>query len=563
MVTIKRPVYMAISLLIIISTGCTNKNIQMENKLKQFIANHDSVIVLLYKDVNIAYWNASISGKDSDYSISEELQKKYTLVFSNKEDFQTLKTFKESGEIKDSILNRQLIILYNSYIPYQVDTDKLNKIISLSTRIEKKYSNFRAEVNGKKYTDNEIEDILSTSTDNNELEIAWKAHKKIGPVVESYIRELVRLRNEVAHDLGFDNFHQMSLSVLEQDPVEIEKIFDELDSLTRSTFISLKYEIDDYLAKRCKIDSSKLQPWNYQNRFFQEAPKIYSVDLDKYYKDKNLETLTAAYYKGMGIAIDEVVAKSDLYEKAGKNQHAYCVDINKSGDVRVLCNIKPNYTWMETMLHEFGHAAYYKYIDPSLPFTLRDPAHIFTTEAIAMLFGRMSANPQWIQDMTGISSDEKNKIASDCFKMLRLKQLVFSRWTQVMYRFEKGMYENPDADLNSLWWQLVEKYQLIKKPEGRNEPDWASKIHIATAPCYYHNYMLGELLASQINHYIASKIYKTDDVNHISYCENKETGKFLKDKIFAPGTRYKWDVMIEKATGEKLTAKYYAEQFVK
>jgi peptidyl-dipeptidase A len=29
-----------------------------------------------------------------------------------------------------------------------------------------------------------------------------------------------------------------------------------------------------------------------------------------------------------------------------------------------------------------------------------------------------------------------------------------------------------------------------------------------------------------------------------------------------PGARYKWNDMIERATGEKLTAKYYAKQFV-
>jgi len=64
-----------------------------------------------------------------------------------------------------------------------------------------------------------------------------------------------------------------------------------------------------------------------------------------------------------------------------------------------------------------------------------------------MMSGRMSANPQLIQDMTGITDDEKNKKADDCFKTLQLKQLVYTRWTQVMQRFEKGMYENPDTDI--------------------------------------------------------------------------------------------------------------------
>ena len=90
--------------------------------------------------------------------------------------------------------------------------------------------------------------------------------------------------------------------------------------------------------------------------------------------------------------------------------------------------------------------------------------------------------------------------------MLRYRLLIFSRWCQVMLRFEKGMYENPDQDLNKLWWDLVEKYQMVKRPPDRNAPDYASKIHIVRAPVYYHNYMMGELFASQVHHAIAREV---------------------------------------------------------
>lgn len=103
---------------------------------------------------------------------------------------------------------------------------------------------------------------------------------------------------------------------------------------------------------------------------------------------------------------------------------------------------------------------------------------------------------------------------------------------------------------------------MIKRPQGRNQPDWASKIHIATSPCYYHNYLLGELLASQLNHYITATVLKSDNFRQ-SYFGNAEVGKYLTDNIFKPGAKWNWNEMIEKATGEKLTAKYYAEQFVK
>jgi len=543
-------------------SSCKSTKKDMEKDLRTFIAKYDSVVEPLQKESNLAYWTASISGKAEDWKKSENLSIKLAGIYSNKEDFAILKEIKESGAIKDTLLNRELVVIYNSYLGAQVDTAKLNAVIKLQTAVEQKFSNYRAEVAGKKITDNEVEDILKTSTNSIDLEKAWEGHKCIGPVVAGDIINLVKKRNEIAKELGFNNYHEMSLKLSEQDPAEISSLFDELDNLTRDAFIGLKGEIDDYLAKRDKVKKEDLMPWHYQNRYFQEAPAIYSVDLDKYYKGKNIEKLTTDYYNSIGLDVAGMMAKSDLYEKPGKNQHAYCIDIDNLGDVRVLCNIKPNASWMGTMLHEFGHANYDKYIDEKLPFCLRNPAHTFTTEAIAMFFGRMSSNAKFLVDMKLTNEADARKVAEEGFKVLRLEQLTFSRFTQVMYRFEKGMYENPDQDLNKLWWDLVEKYQMIKCPAGRNQPDWATKIHIASYPCYYHNYQLGELLASQLNHHIAANVLKSDDFRQ-SYFGKPEVGDYLKKNVFMPGARWTWNEMIEKATGEKLTPKYYSEQFVK
>jgi len=550
---------MSISLLV----GCTSKKEKMNNELINFIRIHDSVLIPLYKQVTLASWDAAISGKAEDFKKAEELNLKMMALYSNKESLKKLEEIKVSGLVSDSMLNRQLDVLYRSFLMAKADTGKLNTMVRMGTVIEQKYGNFRTEIKEKKLSDNDVEEVLRTSKDVKYQKEVWEAQKKIGRIVAEDVIKLVKLRNEVAKDLGFRNYHEMSLTLSDQDPKEVGKLFDELDSLTKGAFAQAKGEIDNYFVKYYNLKGKEeLMPWNYQNRFFQEAPKIYDLDLDKYYKDQNLENITSKFYAGIGLPIDDMLKKSDLFEKPGKNQHAFCTDIDNEGDVRVLCNIKPNPIWMNTMLHEFGHAVYDKNIDINLPFILRDPAHTFTTEAIAMMFGRFSSNPQWIRDMMGIPDEEKLKIADNCFKNLRLEQLVFSRWAQVMYRFEKEMYKNPDQDLNKLWWDLVEKYQLLKRPAGRNEPDWATKIHIATYPCYYHNYLLGELLASQLYYYIVGNILKSQDYKFQSFVGKPEVGAYLKEKVFMPGSRWYWNEMIEKATGEKLTAKYYAKQFV-
>lgn len=558
--------------LIILLSSCGNQDAKdalnqeevqkMEAEFSTFIKEVEGTLDGLYKNSSLAAWNAYNSGKDQDFAISEEADIALNNYLANKEVFEKLKEFKESGLIQDTDLNRMLLLSYNAFLGCQIDTAKLNAVTLLSSDISKRFQNFRAKVDGKVLTDNDIENILATSKDSKKLEKTWLAHKEIGNLVAEDLIELVKMRNEVAKEIGFKNYHEMSLTLSEQDPEAILKLFDELDNLTRDSFKQLMDEMNDVIAKQCNIKPEELMPWHYQNRYFQEAPKIYSVDLDKYYKGKDLVELTKNYYASIAMPVDDIIAKSDLFEKQGKSQHAFCFDIDRSGDVRVLCNVRPEEKWMNTMLHEFGHGVYFKYVDMQMPWSFRTPAHTFTTEAIAMLFGRFAANPTWIKDLLGVPEAEVEKISETCSKILRLQQLVFSRWSQVMYRFEKSLYENPDQDLNKLWWDLVEQYQMIKRPAGRNSPDWATKMHIATSPCYYHNYHLGELLASQLYYTIKDKVLGKPDQKEVSFYNEPKVGEFLIGTFFGPGAKYYWDDKIEKSTGEKLTPKYYAKQFV-
>ena len=544
-------------LAILLLGSCTSNQEKMDNRMNAFISGFEAKAIPLYRASALASWNANITGTDQDFAASEKASFDYAKIFTDSFAFAELKEIKESHAMKDSILLRELELLYNGYLGGQIDTALLSAQIKMETEISKKYANFRVTLNGKQVSDNEVEVILKNATDNNELKTAWEGSKLIGPVVAEDVIKLVKHRNTIARKIGFSNYHEMSLKLSGQDPADVTKIFDELDSLTRESFAGLKGEIDAFYAKRYKIKETELRPWHYQNRFFQEAPEIYPTNLDKYYSNQDPVKLASAFYDGIGLSVEAILSKSDLYEKPGKNQHAFCTDIDRAGDVRALLNIRPDSYWMNTILHELGHGVYSYYNDSTLPFTLRDAAHTFTTEAIAEFFGRLAKDPQWMMSMGIINKEESEKIAEDCHKAQRLQMLVFSRWAQVMYRFEKSMYENPDQDLNNLWWTVVEKYQLLSKPEGRNMPDWATKIHIALYPCYYHNYLLGELLASQLHYYIMDNITQNQSLSG-----NKEVGAYLKEKIFMPGAKYYWNDMIEKATGEKLTAKYYARQFV-
>src|SRR5439155_13223275 len=144
------------------------------------------------------------------------------------------------------------------------------------------------------------------------------------------------------------------------------------------------------------------------------------------------------------------------------------------------------------------------------------------------------------------------------FATLRAEMLIFLRWAITLVRFERELYRNSAQNLNRLWWQYVGRFQKFAPPPDRDQPDWASKNHLATSPVYYQNYVLGELMASQLLRHIYRNVVGKD-----SYVGNAAVGRYLVDNVFKAGARYDWNTMLKNATGEELNPEHFVGQFVK
>jgi peptidyl-dipeptidase A len=526
---------------------------------RAFILEHAHTVRPLERTASLAWWNANVSGRDEDFKAKEDAQNRLDAALSDHSRFDALKAIK-AAKLTDPSLARQVDVLYLLYLEKQVDPELLKQITAKANVIEKNFNGYRANVNGREITDSEVRKALKESRDSAHRKAVWEGSKGVGPLVEPDLKALVKLRNDAARKLGFPDYHKLQLHLNEQSQDQILNLFDELDLLTREPFRKLKLEVDGKLAEQSGVSITELRPWHYHDPFFQEAPAIFAADFDSVYAKADILKLCRDFYASIGLPIEDVIARSDLYEKPGKSPHAFCTDIDREGDVRVLANIVPNEYWMGTMLHELGHSVYSsKNIPPAVPYVLRSEAHILTTEGIAMLFERFSKDADWLQAM-GVHVPDPAAFDRVGTRMLRAKLLVFSRWAQVMFRFEKAMYDNPDQDLNTVWWDLVERYQLVRRPEGRQAPDYASKIHIVSAPAYYHNYLMGELFANQVLHAIARDVLNGVDPAKASFAGNKGVGDFLKTRIFAPGRSLDWNGLTKHATGQPLNARAFAAE---
>jgi peptidyl-dipeptidase A len=167
--------------------------------------------------------------------------------------------------------------------------------------------------------------------------------------------------------------------------------------------------------------------------------------------------------------------------------------------------------------------------------------------------GRLVRDPRWL-----VSVAERDRAAVDPLQdQLRVanatQSLLFARWALVMTHFERDLYSDPEADLDERWYELVERFQSIPRPprRARKRGQWASKIHLAVAPVYYHNYLLGELLASQLR--------TTAERECGDFVANPKVGAFLVDRVFRAGSLLRWDALVEEATGTSLSATDFSD----
>lgn len=525
-------------------------------KAAEWVAARAEEIRELERAANLAGWEAATTGSEEAVQHSAAARGAVRRLYSDAAAARTVREFLADPEVSDPLLRRQLVLLDQSYTANQLPPEVLEDLTRREAELEQIYYTFRADFEGSPVSNNVLLDVLRTERESDRRGAAWEASKQIGPAVAEPLRALVRARNDAAQSLGFSSYYSMSLALQEIEEDSLFRLLDDFHSGTDAPFAALRAEMDTALAERFGLETEELRPWHWEDFFSQEAPSLGTVDLDPHFLSVELVETARRYFASIGLPIEEVLARSDLYEREGKDQHAFCADIDREGDVRVLCNLRQNERWMGTLLHELGHAAYDRFLPASLPYLLRSAAHTMVTEAVAMYMGRLTRDPHWLASEAGVSLNEEER--ADVRKQLRTGLLVATRWMLVMAYFERALYRDPDRpDLDELWWALVEEMQHVRRPEVRTGFDWATKIHLSLAPVYYHNYLLGELLASQLGARIGAPATSAG-----SGAQNAGVGSYLRDELFAAGATLPWNELIVAATGEELSASYFIHDFV-
>lgn len=538
---------------ILLTLGLTPTSTKEYSSFESFLNSFVPQVANKSKQLNQAYWLLATTGSSDAADLVGTLSTDLSMLFNNPQTYKQLLKWEKQGSVTDPILKRQLQLLIYSFKEKAIPENLLKEIAHKEAALSFAHGNFRASLRGKTVSENDILEILKKEKDPSIRKEAWEASKEVGQFLAPQILELVKLRNQAAKSLGYDNYFAMQLDLQEVNEKDLFDLLDQVANRSDGSYKNTLQTIEEIQCKQFSVPDEELGPWAWSEPFGQEDP-LDREELDSLVANTDLIQATRQFYQKMGVQIEPILEKSDLWEKPGKNQHAFCINIDRNTDIRTLENLKPTLKWLETILHEFGHAIYEQGYDSKLPWLLKQPPHMITTEAMALMAGRRAYLASSLSKLPSYTSNQDPLILK-AQESLSRRQLIFSRWVLVMTYFERELYRNPDQDLNTLWWSLVTKYQKIRAPKNRSgKSDWAAKYHIGLAPVYYYSYLLGELFASCMEETLQT-------ITGSNSLETTAAGAFLQEKLFAPGNRMNWAQLIEHVTGKPLSSDAWIREF--
>ena len=75
---------------------------------------------------------------------------------------------------------------------------------------------------------------------------------------------------------------------------------------------------------------------------------------------------------------------------------------------------------------------------------------MLSIEAIGLMMGGLMHDKAWLTTVLCVQTAETERVARQAIEHERSDHLIFTRWSLVMPHFERALYSDPEADLNTL-----------------------------------------------------------------------------------------------------------------
>lgn len=467
-----------------------------EPELLAYLDAKEKVYEQYMVDLGLEYWK--YYAREGTYELVKPKQK-LADFFHDKIFTETIIVwFPKRNTLKDSVLSRRLEIWERLYKGSQINMDQ--EVMALQNRIEDSvtYHNVTGKQN-------------------------WNETDKL-------TIKLIKLRNEKARKLGYNNFADAVIDLSGLDTAWFKKAIAIIDLMTYAPYKKLR---DDYLAKN---NSSNLSIYGFYSFY---TKYITALDLNKVSSD-SMKYYMKRTFNDIGIDFDKLPIKAFLDKSLPPPMGGQGISVRIPDDFRIV--VIPELDFVSRM-HELGHGIHgmsiktdysvlkgYEWFLGGLSPTI--------SEGFAETMSGFVTSSQWLSKYMRIDPDsikKRQELAKKYFP-------AYVRYYMMTFMTEIELYKNPEQNYKDLSDRMQKKYLLVDSP---GPADQITSSFIVSYPVYMQNYLFADMIAWQIHKALKDKFGD-------NYVFDKRTGPYLIEKLYKDGEYFSMQKRLLNATGKTL-----------
>jgi peptidyl-dipeptidase A len=527
-------------ILMLLNNSCM-KNAEQDPKRVQVNSKNDLYVYLdslekNYEDacvkMGIANWNSY--SKESPYDLNSA-KAAFAGIFADTGARAIIEEWRrKSPALADKQLGRRLELWHRCFIGGAIYAD--SNIARLENQLQQTITDFRFKTDDSVATRAQASNLLRQERNQQRRHALWALASQISSVTSSDLLRLVKLRNEEARLFGFPNYYSLVLHLQAIDEKWLLTSMNNLEEETRAPF-------EEFIASaKKKLHVPEFGPWDFDFSL-REAVQL----PDKYFPPEEVFNTLHQFQKAIGFNTDLLPIKEVVRDIP---YGGLSLAIRIPTDSRFLVNPTKGKGFYAVAFHEYGHSLKAVHTRAEYPILkgyewIPGAQCAAYEEGVADMHGEFTDDSLWLAEYTDLKPKQieryiKNRGIPTLYRLRRLLKDFF---------IEYQMYGNPDQDMAALERAMFKKYLLVDL--DTTEPhQFASSIWYTSYPCYYQNYVLAGMIATQLQEALTSKFGDQK-------CHNRRLAEWISAHLYESGETEEWTERIRDATGKSLESGAY------
>jgi len=479
-----------------IFTELQNRDLHSVNELELWLKDRSELEAALEEDFAWRYIKMSCDTaneklvKNFQY-FAEEIEPKISPLAN-----ELNKKFVESPFMDD--LDKEKFFVYSRAIKKALEIYR-EENIELFTQLQVKQQKYQGitgamsvELNGQEYT-LEQASIFIKDLNREVRENAWKTIQQRRLIDKDNLNilfdELIKLRNQVALNSGFENYRDYMFQALGRFDYTPQDCYDFANAIEKEIVPILKEQAE---KRREALGLDILKPWDLEVSV-SGKPALKPFNNGEELIDKSIACFNAIDEKlGSKLATMKANNLFDVESRKGKAPGGYNYPLAETGAPFIFMNSANSLRDLTTMVHEGGHAIH-TFLTANLE--LNDfkhcPSEVAELASMSMELISMDNWDVYFDNEEDLIRAKKEQLA-DVLKTLP--------WVAVIDQFQHWIYTNPDhtaADREETFKQIYNRF-------GAGFADWTDldqqfgnvwqkQLHLFEVPFYYIEYAIAQL----------------------------------------------------------------------